>query len=1147
MLFLHPCINIFLFYVLSLSPVQSPPTPSTDSAPVNLLVQRYLVAYAAKDLNGLMACWSSHSPDFAVKKQKVQDLFQTSDLVKIEKIAIRSVHLEKDKATVMLGFDLVRHGKNTADPAQIRFTHHWTFHLILEPQGWEIEHEWASEVDLAEALASVKTESERLGLLAEAKELLNRRLWQEMMDLAGAQTDSGHQERARALYELARTITARLGDRADDGKTLLNIGLTYALQNSYAQAMEYYQKARGLLVEAEDRVNVCGVDINIADTYLSMEEFSLAKEQAEIAVKEANSLQERAVSDKQKAQALECVTNAYNNLGYSFYHLGNYKEALSAMQASLHAATIWNDPSAIAQALLNVGATSCALGDYAGSEDAYTKLRALMEPRMQSGKATPADRAIMAKMDNNLANVRFAKGNYTEALSHYLNAIAEEQKLGLKAEQADALGNIANIYQYQGDYPQAIMYHQKALEISRKFQKREGVANNLTGLGTIALIQRDYPHALDSFREAAKVFEALHNVDRESAVLLNTSYVYFLMRDYIGAIQGFERSLALIKPAEDPERALQIYSARAQAYLALGRPLQAGEDAARAVALAQQVNQPEYLWRALCLQGLSYRTLGRPEDAQRVLEQAIGIIEKLRLEVAGDQQRQQFFENKITPYTVLFDLLMSQGRVEQALSCAERAKGRVLSEALRLGRLDIDHEMNAEEKATEQRLSSVLAVYNQQYFIATQSGALDSKKRKQLAENREAARSAYRAFLTDLYAVHPNLSRQRGEAPPFALDQARKLVPENGAILEFVVVEDKSYLFVLSSMRNGTDAVDLKVYPIAIPRAELRHLVEDFRDRTSDDKHVYQPQARELYNRLLKPASAQLNGCSKLIIIPDGPLWELPFQALLTEKDRFLIEERSLSYVHSLAVLREMQRLRGQKERAGARKAGVDFLAFANPVLGKSASQIPSAHRGAVLSPLPHAEEEAHQIARLYGADHSRVYVAGEATEERVKAEAAGCRILQFSTHGILDDQRPLYSYLVLAQKSEGVASGEDELLEAREIMRLDLAKTDLVILSACETARGQVGQGEGMIGMSWALFLAGCPTAVVSQWQIDSAATMPLMIAFHKNLRSGGIHGASLAAPDAMRAAVQTRIGPPGNRLHPFYWAGFVVTGDGR
>jgi CHAT domain-containing protein len=213
------------------------------------------------------------------------------------------------------------------------------------------------------------------------------------------------------------------------------------------------------------------------------------------------------------------------------------------------------------------------------------------------------------------------------------------------------------------------------------------------------------------------------------------------------------------------------------------------------------------------------------------------------------------------------------------------------------------------------------------------------------------------------------------------------------------------------------------------------------------------------------------------------------------------------------------------------------LFALGNPALGtQAAERAKPASRDERLAPLPEAEREVHALGALYGRARSTVLIGAEAREDRVKAEAGRFGVLHFATHGFVDDAAPLYSHLVLAQ----VPSGEDGLLEAWELMNLDL-NAELVVLSACETGRGRVGAGEGLIGLSWALFVAGVPTAVVSQWKVDSASTTELMLAFHERLR--GATGRSRA--EALRQAALKMLRRPGYR-HPFHWAGFVVMGDG-
>jgi CHAT domain-containing protein len=117
----------------------------------------------------------------------------------------------------------------------------------------------------------------------------------------------------------------------------------------------------------------------------------------------------------------------------------------------------------------------------------------------------------------------------------------------------------------------------------------------------------------------------------------------------------------------------------------------------------------------------------------------------------------------------------------------------------------------------------------------------------------------------------------------------------------------------------------------------------------------------------------------------------------------------------------------------------------------------------------------------------------------------------------------------------------DDGLLEAREIMHLNL-HADLVVLSACDTARGRFGAGEGMVGMSWSFFVAGVPTMVASQWRVDSASTAKLMIDFHERLKESPATNQRNKAIALQQAALNLTKDP--RYRHPYFWAGFVVIG---
>jgi CHAT domain-containing protein len=159
---------------------------------------------------------------------------------------------------------------------------------------------------------------------------------------------------------------------------------------------------------------------------------------------------------------------------------------------------------------------------------------------------------------------------------------------------------------------------------------------------------------------------------------------------------------------------------------------------------------------------------------------------------------------------------------------------------------------------------------------------------------------------------------------------------------------------------------------------------------------------------------------------------------------------------------------------------------------------------------------------------------------------------VHLATHAVLNDANPMYSQIILSQVERG--EGDDGLLEAWEIMKLDLT-AELVVLSACETGRGRIGAGEGVIGLSWALFVAGSPATVVSQWKVASGGTTELMVEFYRNLRAGDDDASPAAAAarnphvatkaEALRRAALKLLRSEKYK-DPFYWAGFVLVGDG-
>jgi len=302
------------------------------------------------------------------------------------------------------------------------------------------------------------------------------------------------------------------------------------------------------------------------------------------------------------------------------------------------------------------------------------------------------------------------------------------------------------------------------------------------------------------------------------------------------------------------------------------------------------------------------------------------------------------------------------------------------------------------------------------------------------------------------------------------------------------------------------------------------HEIQNFREQIATRDLAYSAAARRLYDRLVKPLLADLGRKRNLVIVPDGALWHLPFAALLAPNGKHLLEEYALSISPSLATLREVRRRAGASP--GVRKPSLLAVGRGPSAAGTSGP-----------------EKEAAAIGALWGTS-AKLLVGDNAREDLVKREASGYSIVHLAAHGVFEDRNALYSHVSLAPSRNAGQPDEDGLLEAREFLQLDWP-ADLVVLSACETARGKSEYAEGMVGLTWAVTAAGARTTLASQWKVDADATTKLMLAFHRAWKTNISAPHPLARAQVFRSAATAVMASP-YRKHPYYWAGFVLFGDG-
>lgn len=878
-------------------------------------------------------------------------------------------------------------------------------------------------------------------------------------------------------------------------------------------------------------------------------------------------------------EQLRIAASTYYKFGWAEFGRGNIA---SAIEKYLESKRLFEEARArrdLIYILADLGTLYIYSSDYKTARIYSEQSLALAEQvkgTTEPPSAWPDEYGIGTALSN-LGNISRQDGEYDKGIEYFERSLAAYQKIDagtgkFKIEILDDFADIGRTYSARGDLLRALNYLNRALGLAKGSDREAGICNSL---GILYTNQRDYTKAIDFFQQGLAVALRLNDRFKQAELLLNVGVAYQFQTNYDRALNSFEQAMEVARKINYSELIVPIYEGRgavlkaqgkfkdaldaldaglelasragdktgraellwrkSEAQLASGDFSSAIKNANESINLSEQLSLRNVRYLALTILGKAQRARGENDLAMQTFKRATSQIEEMRKQVASlETGRQLFFEDKVAPYHEIVDMLVSGNKEEtnrEALITAEFAKARVLLDVLRQGRIDLAKVMSDREKEEERTLNKRIVDLNNEISAENGKQVSDNSRLKSLGEQLRSARNQYEAFQDSLYAAHPELSSSRAQTNSMTLADFNKLMTDpTAAFLEYVVTESKTYLLVLTKSQVA-DSPTLRAYPIAIAANDIAKRTRDFRDMITTQS-AFADDARRLYDLLLKPAEQQLKGKISLCIVPDGILWDLPFQALEPRDGHYLLEDYTISYAPSLSVLREMS------VRKKAQPAITSLLAFGNPTMpAEIAANIKATYRGETLGPLPDAEVEVSALKNIWGPSSSRVLIGANARKSAFRSEASKYNIIHLATHGILDDTSPMYSRLVMARAEND--PNDDGLLEAREIMRLDL-HADLVVLSACQTARGRIGAGEGMIGMSWAFFVAGVPTMVASQWKVDSASTAKLMIDFHKRLRQ------TTDAPTKASALQQAALGlmkDPRYR-HPYFWAGFVMIG---
>ncbi len=729
----------------------------------------------------------------------------------------------------------------------------------------------------------------------------------------------------------------------------------------------------------------------------------------------------------------------------------------------------------------------------------------------------------------------------------------------------------------QGDLVGAALAFERSYNISQALIP-DGVeaSGGLLHLADLARFRGDYLGAQEYLQESSKILLRLAPISlKMTEVLESQGLVAESLGDLVAAEGNHIRALEILRKTT-PNGLPEANSLRYLGKLALRRAdlhLARERQAAALKIYRALAPQSEFTAESLFEMARVLRRMGRRQEGLRFALESLDMLGRVGLRWGATQQsRIHFRSRKAEYYRETLSLLLELDSPEEAFHVLERSRSRAFLELLAERDLAFRNDIPEDlQKARQEVATGIDQTLGKMAGLSLRDDAeAIEEHRRHLGE----LHRRHRDLEERLRSISPRLAKLQYPRP-LAVGGARETLDPGTFMVTFSVGPTAIEVFVLSS--SGP----LRVKTLDLGEEELRRRVVQLRRHMESpvsgggaETDGLQFVARSLYEDLLRPIEAWIADARRLLILPDGPLYHLPFAALVRSKDspsegahrwEYFGEWKALHQASSVTVYSE---LRGGREGRGVASvlgesgSSTLLVAFGDPSFGPGPVERDGDLSGLDLrvrsvterglfdwQPLPHSRREVLSIIDLL--PQSRAFLGAEATEERVRALGKEPRILHFATHAFVDDGMPMNSGLMFSLPRDPGEGQENGLLQVWEIFEDVRFDADLVVLSACQTGTGEISWGEGLLSLSRAFQYAGARSVVASLWNVADEATAELMIRFYQHLKKGE------SKDEALRQAQLEFIRGPvifetegGDRLErdfsaPYYWAAFQLIGD--
>lgn len=933
---------------------------------------------------------------------------------------------------------------------------------------------------------------------------------------------SGKQLRNETVIRIACTMAEVIEDEKAIAWCDYYLADHYSSVKKYDEALIAFNKALPIFIEVEDLKGQAFIYDNLGRLYLETQKLSLAK-------KSFNNLLQ--VSQQLENDYMQGWS--YQKLGDISFETGDNNTALKMYSNAL--VFFGNDKDSFSQA-----------STYFGMGTVYTEVNEFQKAIDTFSKSAEFFKVV----NNNLgqASAYDAMGylygylnNYQKALKMFSKALPYFEKTEDNSSQGNIFYNFGNIYLEIGDTTKAKNGFAKALTFYEKADDPKGIGNSYQGLASVCRNSNDIREAISLQLKAAVYYKrALYRYGL-SNLFLQVGESFNKLGQFQESLDTYSRALPIFEMGKDLLGQAKVNLEFGKVYMKMGDIKKANEMYSTATPLLEKVNAAGLKADLLLAKANLFSKINDRNKAFQQYDSALTILEKIRTETGFAEMKMTYVEKVGQSIEDAILFMINNNYPESAFKYLESIKARTLLDQLTEKNVGhVDKGLSPELKQTRDKLmaslsftkSSLTKAINEQDIskLQKQQNNLEQEWDK-LSQQIRFQNPAYAAILYPQTISIKEL-------------QTKILKPEE-AMLNYFVGANDTYVIVITSD-------SLKIIKLPNGTAFIENEVSNYLRNLRNNRQVYES---SLYQLLIEPAVEYVKGKNVLLIAPDGFLTTIPFESIITGNDessgktKYLIENYTIKYVQSATMLSLLRTTLKQTNTSDR------FIGFGDPVYDyqnfiagkpergerekeKSESYTASLKgnsydlSGGTMNRLEGSGEEVREISKLFGENKSTIFTREDAKEENIKkTDLKDYGYIVLSCHGLASDE---FQSLVLSQIPN---AEEDGYLTLDEIMNLDW-NARLVVLSACQTGKGKIRRGEGVIGLTRAVMHAGTDAAVVSLWNVSDEGTKELMIKLFQNILQK-----NLTKEEALRMAKLEMLNS--NFSNPYFWSAFVMYGE--